>query len=282
MKKQRIAVVALLAGAMFAASAPSWAFTPQGTSTVTAGAFVQGSRVARFNLAFRDVNLPLVSNPAISSITWSGIDPNVTNWKIADTLLVMNSTVTDSGGGVQIFTDNTAADAKPKFIDPTPTISSNTDSACAGLLYATSTTGGFTSKVALPVAWSIKATTKTVENTDPTNGIGNTDPNTGSTTGYNNKFQWLFVTDRYNTLGIDFDNDGVIDPSDGDAAPFVDGAPFITLRNLSGLHNTQDPADFSGGANGQDAYIYFEAKWSGAEAQRAYQTTTLRLQAFLQ
>ena len=276
MKKQRIALVAI-AAAMFAASAPSWAFQSVGISTVTAGMHTNGSKVARFTLSIRDTSNPFGTSR--SSITWSGVDPLSTGWKIADQLVVMNSTVTDVGGGIQIYTDNTAADATPKFVDPTPAISSNTDSAAAGLLEGLS---GTTSKV-LPMAWSIKGSTKVVEGGTSATGIGATDPNTGATTGSNNKYQWLFVTDKYNTLGIDFDGNGVIDPNTGDAAPFVNGAPFIVMRNSVGVHNTQDPNDFGGGVGqGKDAYVYFQANFATAAAQQNYQTTTLRFEAFLQ
>lgn len=273
--KTRIAVLALIAAALGVA-VPSWAFQSSGVSTVTAGAFVGGQKMAAFTLAIRDAADPFGANR--SSITWSNVSAG-NSWTIADQLIVLNSTVTDDNGGIQIYTDNTAADASPQFVDPDPTNDpTNKDASAAGLLRGTS---GTTSTLPLPMAWSIKSSTKIVEGGVESTGIGATDPNTGSTAGINNKFQWLFVTDASNTAGIDFNGDGDVADS-GDSSPFVDGGIFASMVRAGGIHVQQNPASIEGLADGENAYVYMQANFTGASAQQAYQTTALRIEAFIE
>src|SRR5439155_3431456 len=130
-------------------------------------------------------------------------------------LLVLNSTVTASGGGVQIYTDNTASDAVPKFVDPTPADKTNNDSMAAGLVKGVS---GTSSDTPLPMAWSIKDSSST--------GVQAADPNNGPTSGPGNKFQWLFMKDKYNNQDVPGLN----------STAFVNGQPFITMINVSGIH----------------------------------------------
>jgi len=271
--KRKLAGLILIAAAM-GATASSWAFQSQQKQSVLAGSHVGGQKVARFTLKIRDTSNPFGVDQ--SSLTWTGVNAG-DGWKIGDRLIVLNSTVTDSNGGIQIYTENTASDASPQFVDLTPADTTNPDSAAAGLLEGLS---GSTNHV-LPVAWSIKSSTKIVEGAVATTGIGATDPNNGSTTGANNKFQWLFVTDRYNTQGIDFNQDGNV-TSPGDAAPFADGDPFISMVRVGGIHVQQNPASIESLSDGLNAYVYFEANFAQAAAQTDYQTTALRVEAFIQ
>jgi hypothetical protein len=264
----------VLVAAAIGATTPSWAFTSVQKATVTAGTFVGGVKVARFTLSIHDAVNPF--SAARSSVTWSGVTAG-DGWKLADRLLVINSTVTDSNGGIQIYTENTAADASPKFADPTPAVTTNPDSAAAGLLEGTS---GTTSNV-LPLAWTIKSSTRVVEGGTDLTGVGATDPNNGATAGFNNKYQWLYVTDRYNVNGIDFNQNGnVTDPTD--SAPFVDGAIYQSMVRLTGLHVQQDPTSIEVRPDGTDAFVYFQANFANALPQTAYQTTALRVEAFIQ
>jgi hypothetical protein len=211
-----------------------------------------------------------------SSITWSGLTPGY-GWKIADRLLVLNSTVTDTNGGIQIYTENTASDASPKFVLPLPADPINPVNNAAGLLQGIS---GNTSTT-LSMAWSIKASTKEVEVNDPVNGIGAQNPNNPTGSGYNNPFQWLFITDSVNTSGIDYNGNGTVtDP--GDQAPFVNGAAYISpVRVGGGLEVLQD-GTIQAETNGSNSYLYLQANFGNAAAQTAYQTTTLRVEAYIQ
>jgi hypothetical protein len=276
MKKQLIAAFVLVAAAI-GATTPSWAFQSVQKSSVTAGTFVGGTRTARFTLNVRNISNQNVNLVAGSSITWSGVNAG-DGWKMADRLLVINSTVTDSNGGIQIYTENTAADAVPAFVDPTPANKINADSAAGGLVQGNSGS----SSVVLPMAWSIKDGSRIVEGGTAATGVGAADPNNGPTTAVNNnKFQWLFVTDRYNTQGVDFNGDGdVTDPTD--SAPFVDGSAYASMVLVNGIHVQQAPTDIEARADGTDSFVYLEANFAAASAQTAYQTTALRVEAYIQ
>lgn len=273
MKKQLTAALVLVAAAIGAA-APSWAFQSVQRATVTAGTTVGGVKAARFTLNVRSINNQTANLTVGSSITWSSVVAG-DGWKMADRLLVINSTVTDLNGGIQLYTENTANDASPKFTDPTPGVTTNPDSAAAGLVSAVDTT------VTLPLAWSIKSSSKVVEGTDPLTSIGATDPNNGSASGANNKFQWLFVTDRYNSSGIDYNQDGDVTDA-GDAAPFVDGSVYQSIVRVNGIHTGQGDTDIEVRPDGTNAFVYFESNFANALPQTSYQTTALRVEAFIQ
>jgi hypothetical protein len=220
-------------------------------------------------LKIRNTNDPL--NPAVdlATITWSGVTPPTTQWKIADQLMVLVATVTDGNGGVQIYTNNKASDSSYSFVDPTPGITNNPDSDPAGLLKVP--VAGTTTTSALSMAWSIKAATQTVGTT-----ILAADPNTGPTTGPGNKFQWLFMEDK-NTPPIDFNGDAI-----NDTTGFINGDTFVTMIKTIGIHTGQGPTDFQAQPNGVPSYVYFQSNFTPAQAQTAYQTNTLRVEAFIQ
>lgn len=270
----KVAALAFVVAAMSALSS-AWAFQSQQAQSVTAGTTVGGTKVARFTLAIKDTANPLGADAP--SISWTGVSAG-DSWTIAKQLLVINSTVTDNNGGIQIYTDNTSVSAVPRFVDPTPTNATNPDSAAGGLLEGN--VAGNTS-VRLPMAWSIKSSSKVVDGANPATAIGAADPNTGPTTGSNYRFQWLFVSDKANTAGIDFNQDGdVTDPTDG--APFVNGDIFLSMVRSNGIHFEQGPTAIEPLADGQNAYVYFQANFTSAAAQQAYQTNRLFVEAFIQ
>jgi len=275
--RKRLTLVAFVAVAIGAAARPSWAFQSVKITTVTAGTFVGGPRVADFSLAIRDTSNPFGANR--SSVTWSGVNPLTTTWKMADQLFIINSTVTDSGGGIKIYTDNTAAAANPKFVDPTPGNAFNPDSLSSGLLLASVST---TSVPGLPMAWTIKSSTRIVEGGSDTTGVGAADPNNGPTGQvYNNKFQWLFFTDKYNwALGVDLDGDNVLEATE--PQPQALDAPFVTMINSVGIHFGQAPNEFGAQADGTNTFVYMEANFATAQVQTPYQTNQLKVEAFIQ
>lgn len=264
--KMKIAALGLFAAAM-SALVPSHAFQSVGRSTFTAGLLTGGVRTATATIVIRDVVNPLTT-PNRPTLTWSGVTPPSTGWKIADRLMVINSTVTDAGGGVQIYTRNTEADASPRFVDPTPGDTSNADSNPAGLLRGTT---GDTGSV-LPLAWSIKANPRIIEGGDTTTGIGAADPNNGSVAAvFNNKFQWLFFKDKA----------GTNIPSTG-ATAMVDGEPFVTMIKSDGIHFGQSSTEFGAHPAGDNTFVYFQANFATAAAAQAYQTTTITVETYIQ
>jgi hypothetical protein len=269
MKKQKLALLAIVAAVMTVLATPSSAFQSVQIATRAASVLTGGSLSASFTLKIRNTNDPL--NPAVdlATITWSGVTPPTTQWKIADQLMVLVATVTDGNGGVQIYTNNKASDSSYSFVDPTPGITNNPDSDPAGLLKVP--VAGTTTTSALSMAWSIKAATQTVGTT-----LLAADPNTGPTTGPGNKFQWLFMEDK-NTPPIDFNGDAI-----NDTTGFINGDTFVTMIKTIGIHTGQGPTDFQAQPNGVPSYVYFQSNFTPAQAQTAYQTNTLRVEAFIQ
>ncbi len=265
--KKKLAVLAFVAAAL-GASAPSWAFQSVGRSTFTAGLLTGGVNTATATVVIKDAIDP-IGSPNRSTVTWSGVTPPSTVWKLADRCLVITATVTDVGGGIQIYTRNTDPDAVPKFVDPTPLDTTNADSNPAGLLKGN--VAGNTG-IVLPMAWAIKSSSRTIEGGTDATGVGAADPNTGSSGAvYNNKFQWKFFKDRA-TPTI---------PSTG-ATAFVDGEPYVTMINVVGIHYGQADTEFATAAADKRSFVYVEANFAGAAAQQAYQTSTMTVESFIQ
>lgn len=132
-------------------------------STITAEATVTGGELAMFvEIRRRD------NNNTASNITWTV--PAGNGWTLADQYILLHSTVTQSGGGIRIYTDNNAADANPKYGG------SFGENNGAGLISTSSNTAF------LPMAWLIK---DDVSNPTPV------DPNTNSS--------WFYFKDRSQT-----------------------------------------------------------------------------------
>lgn len=275
---KRIAVFSFVAAAL-AIATPSWAFQSTKIATMTASVTTGGAKLATFSHSIRSVTNPFGTNA--TAITWSGVDPLSTQWKIADQLVVINSTVTDANGGVKIYTDNTAADAVPRFVDPTPTNDNDPDSRAAGLLLGSA---GTTSAAPLPMAWSIKASTKVVNGANENTGIRPREPNDSvipDLTGSDNPYQWLYMTDKSNWDGIDNNDDGDFEDAD-ESEPLALDAPYVKMLNHVGIHFTGEDTTFGGHPDGSNAFVYFQANFLGAQVQQAYQTTALRIESFIE
>jgi len=275
--KKLLAGIAVAFGALVVSVAPSYAFQSVSITTVTAQTTTGGVKTAAFTLIIRNVGTPLTGS--VANVNWTGVNPISTVWKMADQLLVINSTVTDVGGGIKIYTDNRAADAVPQFVPPT-TVSTAPTSVAAGLVKGLT---GTSSVTPLPMAWTIKATTRTVESGTADTGVGAADPNTGSGAAvFNNRFQWLFMTDKSNwTSGTDFNGDGDVMDA-GDSAPLALDAKYVTMINSIGVHFGQADTEFGATPDGTNAYVYLQANFSTADVQQAYKTSTLRVEAFIQ
>jgi hypothetical protein len=277
--KKYIAGMLVAAAALVASVAPSWAFQSVSITTITAQTTTGGTRTAAFTLAIRATNNPFGGN--LATVGWTGVDPLATTWKMADQLLVINSTVTDAGGGIKIYTDNTHALANPRFVAPTA-VSTAPTSVAAGLVKVPAV-GITSSEAPLPMAWSIKTATKTVESGTVDTGIGAADPQTGPDTAVrNNKFQWLNMTDKANwASGTDFNGDGdTTDPGDSGVKALDD--PFLVMINKIGIHFGQAPEEFGAHPDGQNSFVYLEANFATADVQQAYRTNSLRVEAFIQ
>ena len=261
--KKLMAGMLVAVAAIIASAAPSYAFVSTGKVRVKATATTGGTNQAAFTLSARSVVGNVVQGT--TTITFPSVDPLSAGWTLGQQYLVINATVTDVGGGVKIYTDNTSAVAVPKFVAPT-TVSTAPTSVAAGLLKGTS---GTTSVAPLPMAWTIKAAVATPAAANPQNA------------GDPNSFQWLNVTDAANwSSGTDFNGDGdVVDA--GDSAPLALNAKFPTMISNVGIHFGQADTEFGAHPDGQDAYIYVEANFAGAEVLTSYQTTALTIESYI-
>jgi len=264
--KKYLAGMLIAAAAIVASAAPSWAFQSVQEAQARATATTGGTNQAAFTID----NFRLVSNNTnVSTFTWTfpSVDPLSASWTRANEYMVIRATVTDVGGGVKIYTDNTRGDATPKFVPPT-NVSTAPTSFAAGLLKGTS---GTTSAAPLPMAWSIKtSTTAAPVAANPQAGLADA-----------NSFQWLNVTDFSNwASGIDYNGNGTTnDP--GDAAPLALNAKFPTMINNVGVHFGQADTEFGAYPDGATSYVYMEANFAGADVQQAYQTSKVIIEAYI-
>ena len=89
--KKYLAGMLIAVGAIVVSAMPSWAFQSVKITTITASVTTGGTKTADFTAIIRNVATPFTGTAA--AITWSGVNPLSTQWKIADQLVVINSTV---------------------------------------------------------------------------------------------------------------------------------------------------------------------------------------------
>jgi hypothetical protein len=204
-------------------------------------------------------------------MTFTANAPN-NNWVLSNEYIVVDAQpiTKATNWGIQIYTDNTNAVASPRFVDATPSISSNTDSDPAGLLLVP--TGVSTTSVTMQLEWTIKDTTSTVPS--PIR------PAYADETGPPAAFTWFFMKDK-GTPDIDYNNDGdFTDPRDGTA--FQNGDSYMKLRKASGIHTSQGEAVDAYSDTQTPDYVYLGANYLGAPAQVAYRTSMLIVEFFVE
>jgi hypothetical protein len=242
-QKSYRAALALAGFSLIAPVPSSAAFTSIQTLSSTAKALT-GAGATSMSIAIKKV----ADNSTDTAVNWSAVTlPG--NWKVADDYIQLTANITQAGGGIQTYTDNTAADATPKFTGDKSVLTP------AGLINTSDTTKK------LPTAWTIRHATGTIDAIEPNDAAG---------------FAWFYHLDKAQ----------VAIPS-AKATAWVDGFPFATVQNTAGIHFAQDPTSFGPPptnpvlADNQNN-IYLEASFAGALGSTTYQTTTVRLEAFTQ
>jgi hypothetical protein len=175
-----------------------------------------------------------------STLTWSGVTVGSTRWKAADQYIEVKNDYYGSSWGLQIYTDNKASNASPKYTGTGNPV---------GLVNTTTTT------VALPLAWRIvDVTTSTVsvmqgEATHPTriweSQLGNQYP----------CYNWM------------------IDKSSGS---FTNSADNVTAWDIRGIQHAESTW---GGAMSPN-YVYIAADFTNALTPATYTTRKLVLELF--
>lgn len=249
---KRTVVLALAAGAIALLPVKGFAVFASVTKTTSiAQADLTGAGVVQMSILLKRLS----DNSTTTQVFWTGVTLPA-SWVRSGAYVQLNSTITVAGGGIQIYTDNKAADANPTFTPRGGVNPGDPGSNPAGLVDETTTSKR------LPMAWSIKDTTSTAPTAD--------NPNSGGA----DSFQWLFMKDKQ-TPTIASENTTV----------FTNGEAFVTVKRIvdngeSGIHFGQSPTEF--GAAPHPDFIYFEADYNTAVTPRRYKTSTLRLEAYTQ
>lgn len=244
MRHSKLAMgLAALSLTVVATESSQAAFTSRGvvpfsmTSTLTGTGSVQMTAVAKNRS----------DNSNATALNFSNVTAG-SGWKLADQYIQLNTNITASGaGGVQIYTDNMAADANPKF---TGNVQAQTP---AGLVAV----GDTTKK--LPTAWRIVSDLTTV--TGPAVPVGSVSNPDG--------YAWLYHKDKSQVaIGTD-------------VTPWQDGEDFVTVYKAgAGIHFGQASNEFGGFKTVDQNYIYTEADFTAATTPNTYSTNKLILEAY--
>jgi hypothetical protein len=188
------------------------------------------------------------NNPA-TSITWSGITIGQTDWKAADQYILLHATITASTGLIQIYTDNKASDANPKY-----TGSGNP----AGLVMVEN------SSKTLKMCWRVtdmSTNTLTIIQHPTQNYLYSQELGSGYRC-------FLWMKDK-NTPNIPSEN----------TTQFVNGEDYVTVwETTRGCQHAEGTWAFMPSPN----YIYIGAKFLGATTPATYKTNKLTLEAAIE
>jgi len=206
--------------------------------------------------------------PAEQSLTWQNINPGVDVWKFADQYLQVAADTSFSDWGIQIYTDNCAADADPQFYIVNPS-SVNP----AGLLATDDHTGR------IPLCWKITDEVWTASSPPPSQGgpgpgpqdpVEVPDPTIPNAYYFENNYLWM--KDRATP-------DNPETPKSLIDETFVDGEYYVTLWDQQGIQWGGDPAEHGGGLSSPN-YIYIGGKFINATTPRTYKTNMMSLEMY--
>jgi hypothetical protein len=187
-------------------------------------------------------------NTAATRLNFNGAA--IGSWVVADQYIELELSPDRLSWGVQIYTDNTAADANPRFVPTVPV--GEPGSNPAGLVDTINPSNR------IPLAWSVKGATVEAPSSANPNNAG--DPNS---------FQWLFMLDRA-TPDIPAQNTNA----------FSDGLPFATVKTQQGIRYGQGPTEI--GPSDATNRIYLQADLRTAVTPRTYRTNKLRVEFYEQ
>lgn len=247
-----------------------------GIMSVAPGTYHKTQRQAWYTLQGWWVTAPLLSVtlkkisdntvPAEQSLTWKNVNPGVNIWKLADQYLQVDADTSFSDWGVQIYTDNCAADADPQFYIVNPS-SVNP----AGLLATDDRTGR------IPLCWKITDELWTASSPPPEQGgpgpgpqdpVEVPDPTIPNAYYFENNYLWMKdrgTPDDPETPSLD--------------ETFADGEYYVTVWDQQGIQWGGDPAEHGGGMSSPN-YIYIGGKFINATTPRTYKTNKMTLEMY--
>lgn len=247
-----------------------------GIVSVAPGTYHKTQRQAWYTLQGWWVTAPLLTVtlkkiidntvPQEQLFTWTNVSPGVDIWRIADQYLQVDADTSFSDWGIQIYTDNCAADADPQFYIVNPS-SVNP----AGLLATDDHIGR------IPLCWKITDEVWTESSPSPDDGgpgPGPEDPievpDLTIPNAYYFENNYLWMKDR----GTPDDPET---PSLDET--FIDGEYYVTVWDQQGIQWGGDPAEHGGGMSSPN-YIYIGGKFINATTPRTYKTNKLTLEMY--
>ena len=225
-------------------------------STYTASISITTGGTVTFSALLKNIS----DGSAATSITWSGVSVGSTKWKQSDVYLELHTTTTLVGSALQIYTDNTAADASPKYLgqpsqrDPSGLVGSSTTVYVPTL-----------SSTSLSMCWRVQPSTTQAAQTI-NQGTAGFPYRLWETTGGSGFPCYIWMKDKA-TVNITGSN----------TTNFVNGDDYdIVVDSVRGIQQ----AEYTWLAATSPCYIYFGANFTSAVSPAKYSTTTLRLEAF--
>lgn len=260
MKTRTLVVFGLAMGMVVAClGVASAAFSTVDKKTLAGGIVFTEGPTGTMTVALKKIS----DNSAATQLSWSDVTPAVTEWKAADQYIEVTNTYNKTGWGIQIYTDNCAADAVPRFYIVNPT----TVNPCG--LIATDD-----KKSVLPLAWRIIGDTTSYahlnirEVSDPVvpdkHHLQSTDFPEAKI-----YYPWLWMKD-FKTPSI------LAQYTDG----FVNGEDYVTTWNGNGVHHAEGPLDYY--VSPSPNYVYIGARFTTATTPRTYSTNKLTVELFWQ
>jgi hypothetical protein len=242
---KRIVVAMLVAlGLTAVASRPAMAFTDRGASTMTATVGFTGVGTYGMTTSICNVSDNLCTP---TQLAWPSINVDLSpGWVLSNQYIKINSTVTQSGSGIQIYTSNMSSGASPLF-------TGISTMSAAGLVNAGSGLGALTASI----AWSVKGSTSAVPAVDA--------PYPAAVDA--NSFQWSYF----------------LDPATYSLATWgANATDYVTVKKAGyGIHYSQGAAGY--GSAPSPNYVYVELDASnvmGTGSAQTYTTNRLIVELF--
>lgn len=252
------------------------------------------------------VAVKTIGGAVTPNIGWSGIVQGTTTWKASDQYIEVGYVANQAGWGVQVYTDNMAVTASPKYTgdplaDPNQQPAGligkdNTLLVCPAAVLVTDDALA-AGNIQVPVT----TTTADLPILDPAYAIpGDPDYGIWFTSGYDkvaggdSEKVWFWLKDRNSTKWVDTNSNTTVDTGELVAA-FTDGDDAASVVNSRGLASGWSVGgnmvrDFELGAkdqtvNGKSAYslnVYVAADFTNAREMQDYTTNTLTLELYHQ
>lgn len=244
-------------GLAMAVPVTSHAFTSRQVVTETASATITGGSVA-MSVAILNV----AGNTPATTVGWTAAAG--ASWTEANQYVQIVSTLTQSGSGIQTYTDNTGVGGETPNPKYTGVISSVTVSP-AGLINTVTTNA-----TPIPTAWQIVALGNSPvapDNPDCTGAVS--EPSScGSPTGQTG-YAWFYHEDKAQVPN----NAGV-------ATTFANAAPYIEMEVAGQPPQIQFAQGSFGNSTSNTNNVYLEANFQNGLGGQTYQTSTLTVELF--